>query len=148
MSRVYWALGAAILVLATIAYISHLQRDRDAIRAEYAGFVAQVKVQGEAAKKAAQIQEAADKKRKDQVDAENARLRRANAAIARGLRDARSSAGYLPQPAPGSASPPSTCFDREQLESAIRRLDAGLSELAERGDQAITDLDTAKEWAK
>jgi hypothetical protein len=148
LERFWKPLAVACVILATLTYATVIKHDRDAIRAEYAVFVATVKVQGEAAKKSAQIQEAADKKRKDTADAENVRLRTANAALARSLRESRSSAGYLPKPAPGSASPDRITFDREALESAIRRLDDGLSAIAESGDQAITDLDTAKRWAQ
>ena len=148
MIRVYLAVAALLAVLATSLYIVHLRGSRDAIRAEYGTFVAKVRTDGEAAQKAAKAKESADRKRKDQADAENKRLRSTNAALARSLRDARSAGGYVPKPAPGAASPDRACFDRAGLERAIRQLDEGVSRLIEQGDQAVTDLDTAKEWAR
>lgn len=84
------------------------------------------------------------KKLKEKVDAENKMLRDNNAVLSKRLLDARSSSGYLPAPAPGSASANRISFDRAELDGAIRRLDAGVQGLIDEGDTARINLDTAK----
>jgi len=146
--RFWKPIGLILVILATVAYVNVLRSERDAIRAEYAGFKAQVQAQGEAAEKVAKAKESADKKRKEQADAENTRLRTANAALNRSLRESRSASSFVPAAPSGSASPDRACFDRAELERAIQSLDERVSQLIGKGDQAITDLDTAKGWAK
>lgn len=147
----YAALGAAV-VIAGLGIALKVQTSRlDAVKAEYAGFVAQVKAIGEAAEKAAKLKEAEDKKRKETADAQLTRSRRELAALGdayRSLRDNRSRSGYLSAPASGASSPARACFDRAELERTLGQIDAVGSGIAAEGDQARIGLDSAKEWAR
>jgi hypothetical protein len=40
------------------------------------------------------------------------------------------------------------CFDRAELDTAIRSFVAGIVELVGEGEQATLDLDTAKRWGQ
>ena len=107
---------------------------------------------GEKAEQEKLAKEADDKKRKEESDAENAKTRRDLAGVYdayRKLRDSRSAgSGGLSAPSPSAASPDRTCFDPAKLGAALRRLDEGVLGIAETGDKAIADLDTAKRWAQ
>jgi hypothetical protein len=115
---------------------------------EHAEFRAQVKAVGEAQEKRTQETIARNQKAKESADAQVKRLTAANKSLADSLLNARSSSGYLPRPAPGSASPDRACFDRAELESAIAQLDAGLSGIAGKGDEARIAIDGLRDWAK
>ena len=47
----------------------------------------------------------------------------------------------------GSRSPGLACFDRAELEQALRRLDAGISGLIDEGDAGAVGLNVARSWA-
>ena len=147
----YAAIGAAV-VIAGLGLALKVQTSRlDAVRAEYAGFVAQTKAIGEAAEKAAKLKEAEDKKRKETVDADLNRARRDLAGLAdayRSLREQRARSGFLPAAAPGAGSVTRACFDRAELERTLGEIDAVGSGIAQEGDQARIGLDAAKRWAR
>lgn len=147
----YAALGAAV-VIAGLGVALKVQTSRlDAVKAEYAGFVAQVEALGEAAKKAAKLKEAEDKKRKEIADAQLTRSRIELAALGdayRSLREQRARSGFLSTAAPSSADPGRACLDRAELERTLERIDAVGSGIAQEGDQARIGLDSAKEWAR
>ena len=126
---------------------------QDVARVEqaYESFKAQVKVEGETAKKEALAKEMSDKLAKDTANAENAvTVKHLNDTITslRKLRADRASSGYLSPAAPGSTSPQTACLSRADAERAIRDFVEGAGGLAEEGDRAITDLNTAKSWAQ
>lgn len=141
------AFVAGIAVGAVPAW-KYQQARLDAVQAKYDGFVATTKVIGEQAAKDAKKVEAADKLKKEKSDAEFKVVSAANVALARKLREARSHSNYLPPAAATSSSPERACFQRTELESAIGRLDTGVSGIAEKGDAARIGLDTAKGWAQ
>lgn len=119
----------------------------DALRAEYKGFVATVKAQGEAAKKIADAKEAADKKRKEENDAayqtDIARLTADN----RRMRDERARSRFVPSGPGAAGSSGLACFDRAELERALQQLDNGVSGLLEEGDADAVGLKVARRWA-
>lgn len=147
-----WGAIAAGVVILGLGVALRVQTARlDGVRAEYAGFVASVDAQGKAAEKVAKAKELEGKQAKERADRENAKTKRSLAdiyAAYRGLRDSRSGSGIVPAAAPGAASPDRACFDRAGLDSAVSAFDRGVTSLIERGDQAITDLNTAKAWAQ
>lgn len=118
-----------------------------AVKAEYAGFVATSKAEGEAAKKLADAQAAEDKRKKESSDHEYQMRIASLAADNQRLRDARARSGYVPAAPAGSRSPGLACFDRADLESALRRLDAGISGLVGEGDADAVGLNVARSWA-
>lgn len=81
------------------------------------------------------------KERSDENYARNlARL----AADVKRLRHARTS--LLPAPSPSSTSPDRACFDRGELDAALRRYRDGVIGLVEEGAKAVEGLDEAKAW--
>lgn len=144
----YIAAGGAVIILGLSVALKVQTDAKQAVKAEYAAFVADVRAKGEAQERETKATIERDRKAKEKVDAENKRLRSANATLAVSLRESRSSVGYLPAPAPGAASPNRVCFDRGSLERSIAELDAGVSSLVERGDAYRIDLDSAKSWAQ
>lgn len=147
-----WVAIAAGVVILGLGIAVKVQTARlDSVKAEYAGFVAQVEAQGKAAAKVAQAQIAADKLKKERADREHANTKRNLADIYdayRRLRDSRAAGGIVPPAASGSPSPERACFNRPALDNAVSALDRGTTKILERGDAAIADLNTAKEWAK
>jgi len=147
----YAAIGAA-LVIAGLGVALKVQTSRlDAVKAEYATFVAQTKAIGEAAEKAAKAKEEADRKRKEDADAQLTRSRRDLAALGdayRSLREQRARSGFLSPPAPGAADPGRACLERAELERTLERIDAVGAGIAQEGDQARIGLDSAKRWAQ
>jgi hypothetical protein len=118
----------------------------EAVQARYDSFVAQTKLIGEQAEKEAAARIAADKLNKEKSDAEYTKLSAANADLAKRLHNARSHIGYLPPARAASSHPDRACLARAEFESAIRRLDDGVSGLIAEGDAARIGLDVAKEW--
>lgn len=140
-----WQLIAVgLLALSVFAYWKHCEYVKD----DYRKFIAKLEAQGKAQEEKVRLIVEQGKKDKERADRENARLRDSNTALSRSLRDARSSARYVPPAAPGSRSPDRATFDRAELERAIQQLDAEVSGLIAEGDQARIDLDTAKAWIK
>lgn len=145
---VYAALAAGIALLGMGIALKVQSARLASCKQEFAGFQAQVKALGDVAEAKAKATELADKAKKEKIDRENIRLRSGNADLARSLRDARAGSGYVPAAAPGARNPATACFDRPELERAVQQLDAGVSGVVEKGDQARIDLDAAREWAK
>lgn len=147
------AAGAVIIALAGALYVQttrlELEQKRRAALAEaFQEYRRKVSELGIQARKDAAHQAAADLKNKERTDAENTTLRAARAALARELRDARRSRGsYLPPAAPGAASPETATVDRSEFDRTMELLDERGSRIAEEGDKAIVDLDSAKRWA-
>jgi len=139
---------AALLAFVGMGVAIKVQSSRlAACNAGFEVFKAEVKAKGDAAAAEAARIDAENAKRKEKADAERKRLLSANADLAARLRDARAGRGYVPEAAPGSASPDRAAFNRAELDGALRRLDAGVSGLIAEGDAARLGLDSAREWA-
>lgn len=120
----------------------------DAVRAEFKGFVDVTRALGEAAQKESIRREAADKTKKDQANAENKRTIDSLRADVKRLRDARAGGSFVPAAPAGSLRPELACFDRPELERAIRGLDRTVQGLVDEGSEATVNLDTARAWAQ
>ena len=131
------------VILAVVGFVWNCER----VKTNHQELIASMKVAAEENDKRVKIAIAQAKKDKEKADNENKVSRSRIASLSSQLRDARSGS-YLPPAAPGSASPERSCFDRTSLDSAIRRLDSGVQGIIDKGDAAITDLDTAKRWAQ
>lgn len=129
------AFGA--VALAVGGYVWYCERSKDQLAASKA-IAEQQAIQN--AKQAYR-----DLKNKERAD-ENyeRRINRLRADVKR-LRD--SSASLLPPAPSGSPSPERACFDRTQLDAALRKFAGGASELVGEGAAAVEGLDVAKEWA-
>jgi hypothetical protein len=112
----------------------------------YKGGVESLAKQAEA-RTATRIQ--SDKLNKETADADHTKAIARLAADNRRLLNARANSNILPaSTAPaGSVEAGSIKFNREQLERAIQQLDAGVSGLIEKGDEARLSLNIARQWA-
>lgn len=119
----------------------------DTVQAKFDGFVATVKAEGEAAEKLAKAAAAEDKRNKESSDHEYESRIASLTADNQRLRDARARSGYVPAAPAGSRSPELACFDRTELEQALRRLDEGISGLIDEGDADAVGLNVARRWA-
>lgn len=124
----------------------------DAVKAEYASFVAQVKVVGEAAQKAATEQTERDKLAKRKADNENSNTLAALRADIKRLRSANPPGSNLPAPSAATSRPDLLCLDRAEYQredgAALEKLFAGARSLADEGTKSTVDLDSAKRWAR
>jgi hypothetical protein len=136
------AIGVLVLLLC-------LQTWRlDAIQTEYATFASGVEQVGKLAAAAAEKKEADDKLAKEKADHENVITHAKLADTIKRLRAQRASSGFLPPAAPGAGSPQRACFERDDLERALRTLDRGVQELVAEGDEVTVNLSSAKRWAQ
>jgi len=119
----------------------------DAVQAKFDGFVATTKAEGEAAKKLADAQAAEDKRKKESSDHEYQTTIASLRADVKRMRDDRARASFVPAAPADSRSPDLACFDRAELDGALRRLDAGISGLIEEGDAGAVGLNVARSWA-
>lgn len=147
----YAAIGAAVAIGVLVVALKVQTSRLDACKADHAAFVAMVRMEGERAEKLAKEREAQDKKKKETADADLKKARSDLAGVVdayRSLREQRASRGFLPAPAPGSASASRACLDRAELERTLGEIDAVGSGIAAEGDQARIGLDAAKRWAR
>ncbi len=120
----------------------------EAVSAGYRAFVSTTAALGDAAKKAAVRQAALDQSKKEQADHENQIVVAALHADIERLRNTRAAGGFVPATASTTGRPELACFDRSELESAIRVFDRGVQGLVDEGSEATVNLDTAKRWAR
>lgn len=119
----------------------------DALQSKHDGFVATTKAQGEAAKKEAEAKAKADRQLKESSDREYQTTIASLRADVKRMRDDRARASFVPAAPAGSRSPGLACFDRADLDGALRRLDAGISGLIEEGDAGAVGLNAGRRWA-
>lgn len=116
----------------------------DALQSKHDGFVATTKAQGEAAKKEAEAKAKADRQLKESSDREYQTTIASLRADVKRMRDDRTRASFVPAAPAGSRSPGLACFDRADLDGALRRLDAGISGLIEEGDADAVGLNAGR----
>lgn len=119
----------------------------DAVKAEFDGFVTTTKAQGEIAENLAKAKEAEHKREKEIADHEYQTTIAGLAADVKRLRDDRARSGYVPAAPAGSRSPGLACFDRTELEQALRRFDEEVTGLFAEGDADAVGLNVARSWA-
>lgn len=140
------AVGLLVAILA--AYGVTMRTQRDIARAEYSDYRRDVAVAAQAAAEQALKKTIADEKRKEEADEENMRLQRSLADATRKLRDARAASSFVPATASCPSRPESACFQRADLERALRELDQEVQRLVDEGSRAVVELDTVKRWAQ
>lgn len=119
----------------------------DAVKAEYAGFVATTKAQGEAAKKLADATAAEDKRNKESSDHEYETTIASLRADVKRMRDDRTRGRFVPAAPAGSRNPGIACFDRAELERTIRDFDTAIQGLVDQGSADAVGLNVARRWA-
>ena len=140
--------GAYALVLgACWTHGCHYGEQR--ISADYANFRINTEIVGKQAQREADERKALDERRKAASDESYSKALTVLSADLERLRRARASADYLP-PAPADTKCPEgwACFDRTELQQAIRQLDEGVSGLLAEGDSVRLQLSTAIDWAR
>jgi len=146
-------LGLGIAVKVQTSRLTTSKAETVAVQSKFDAFVAQAKAIGDAQNAKAKAIEVIDKQRKEKADYDNAKAQRDLAGVYaayRSLRDSRTNpgSGILPPAASGSSDPTRACFDRAGLDSAISTLDRGVAGILGKGDSAIVNLNTARQWAK
>ena len=119
---------------------------REDVRA-FTAYKIEVAALGKAAEMEKARIEESNKLNKERTDAENQRTLDTLRADVKRLRLARAGRSFLPAATATAKSPDRACFDRAELESAIRDFDRGVASLIDEGDEARVNLDTAKKWA-
>ena len=119
----------------------------DAVQAEYDGFVATAKAQGEAAKKLADATAAEDKRKKESSDHEYQTTIASLRADVKRMRDARAGSRFVPAAPAGSRRVDLACFDRAELERTIRDFDTAIQGLVDQGSADAVGLNVARSWA-
>ena len=146
------ALGLAFLAFgAFTAYRMHKhdQIALNALQSEYDTFKGGVAALGKAAEVRTKAENAANLKRKQDADKENAdAFAVANRTIASLRRDAdRARGSFVPGASSTAKRPDLACFDRVELESAVRGLVTEVRGFVDEGGKATLDLNTARVWA-
>ena len=119
----------------------------DAVQAEYDGFVATTKAQGEATKKLADAKAAEDKRNKESSDHEyQTTIARLDADVKR-MRDDRARSRFVPAAPAGSRSVGLACFNRADLERTLQQFDEAVTGLIAEGDADAVGLNVARSWA-
>ena len=119
----------------------------DVVQAEYDGFVATTKAQGEAAKKLADAKAAEDKRKKESSDHDyQTTIAGLNADIKR-MRDDRARSRFVPAAPAGSRRVDLACFDRAELERTLQQFDEAVTGLIAEGDADAVGLNVGRSWA-
>lgn len=144
-----WKIVAVAAIITILAgYGQTMRYQRDSLRVEYSDYRREIAKAAQLAAEQALKKTIEDQEWKGKADADNLRLRGDLAVLTKRLRDARASSNLVPAAASCPDRPASACFQRADLERALQRLDAGVSDLLGEGDRAIVDLETAKKWAQ
>ena len=143
----YIKLGLVSAIVAAVYFFGHhqgYQGEHD----KFTTFKAQVAEVGKIQESESKAKDLAYQQLKEKSDAENKHLKSDNLDLSRRLLNNRTHSGYLPKAPPTSKRADAACFNRLQLEQAIRQLDTGVQSLITEGDSARIDLNTAKAWAQ
>lgn len=145
-----WAVLAVALVAAAAfgaaRMHAHDQARYDALEAQFEEFKDKTAALGREAKAAAVAKEAADKKRKEDADAENS-VALATLADTIGKLRARSSGRRVPDLTACSANPAGADRERAEFQPAYRDLLSAVRAEADRCSERTVKLNTARRWA-
>lgn len=139
---------AALAIAIGAIYITGWVRGHHSAELDFAAYKTKVETLGEEqAKHNAEVIQA-NNARKEKSDAIY-RTRIAGLTADLGKLRNSASASSLPAPAPDSRCPPEwACFDRQELDAAIRDFTRETAELVGTGEEVRLRLTTAIEWAK
>ena len=142
----YFLLAGALLGALIAWSIQSLRID--ALQSQYDAFVDTAKAAGDIAQKQADARAEHDKQLKATSDANyQTAIDNLNADIAR-LRNARAGRNIVPPSPTNSRRPDLACFDRAELEQAVRNFDSGIQRLVDQGSANTIRLNAAAEWGR
>ena len=144
----WWAKPLAVLLLLAATWGHGWMRGASHGEAKLAAFAADVRTEGVKAQAVADARADRDRQRKAASDASYEKALVVLGADIERMRRARAGSNPVPAAPAGSRCPEGwACFDRAELEQAIRRLDADVSGIVAEGDSIALKLDTAIRWA-
>lgn len=141
---IYLGLGAVIAFL----YLrnSYLEVKVDLAESRYETFVDDVAKLGNEAKLKAKQVDQENKLKKEKADEDLRKLRSLNNELSKRVRD-NSRSSFVPPTGPATGKPETACFDQQSIDGAIKRFTERVTGIVEQGQEAITDLNNAKQWA-
>ena len=144
-----WVTIGMGMVILSLGVGLKVQNSRlESCKAEYAAFVAQVKMAGEEAQGKANAERLRQAELLKKTESDYAKTKSALAVANRRLRDAARARGSgVPAAPAGSKRPDLICLDRAEYTRAYGTLTARLRELADEGAENALSLRTAQEWA-
>jgi hypothetical protein len=119
----------------------------DALRAEHKTFVTTIKMQGDVAKKVADLRAEENKRNKESSDRDYEKTIASLRADVKRMRSEHSRSSFVPPVPTGARRSDLACFDRVELDRTLRELDAEISDLIEEGDKNAVGLNIARSWA-
>jgi hypothetical protein len=145
----YAAIGAAVVIFGLSVALRVQTHRLEAVSQEYERFKGVTEALGNIYKaKAATTKAAYEANTKRTNDAHKKSTATLNADIDGLRKQLNSGSGGVSSVPVNPQRPELACFDRQELDTAIRRYQSGILEIAGKGAQATLDLDSAKEWAK
>lgn len=138
-----WIVAVAFAV-SVGGYVWHCEKSKDNFKKLVYQLEAQAKEQEKRNKERADQQAKAKEEADAKAKRDTAQLHRT---IAR-LRDERSRASLVPAAPAASDDPARACFDRAELDGALRKFEEGITGLLAEGEQAVIGLDAAKAWQR
>jgi hypothetical protein len=141
------AVGAGVAWKVQGLRLDSAKSETKAVKADAKAFKDATEAEGKAAKKVADAKKLEDERKKKESDDEYENRISGLTADVKRLRNTRSSGSFVPSAASTTGSPDTACFDRPQLERAIRNFDSGLQGLVDEGSKSSIGLDVAKQWA-
>lgn len=143
----YIYLGLGLIVL-TLGIALKVQSSRlESCKAEHKAFVSEVERLGNEAKLKAKQVDQENKLKKEKADEDLRKLRSANNELSKRVRD-NSRSSFVPPTGPVTGKPETACFDQGAIDGAIKRFAERVTGIVEQGQEAITDLNNAKQWAQ
>jgi len=137
----FWFVIPLLALTASTAYYRH---DAASVRAEFADFKVQnqlVAIKAEAAK--------AEKEKKDAERINHAVASRDSAISRLRKSQANPRSGFVPNSTGTADADSRVCYDRQALDSALRKLDSGVSQIVGSCDQTVIDaLSLLSAWPK
>ena len=155
----WWARALAVLALmaACAGFGALKMHEHDAVvlaasESKYSQFVAETRARGDQAARDAKAADALNKANKEKADAKHDRDVAGLKLTIAGLQPARAergaTGGFVPQARGADGGDPRACYDRPELDAALRALDQDLQRIADEGSKAVVDLNAVKRKAQ
>jgi hypothetical protein len=145
-----WAILALSILCAILSGALYFRNAQiKECRSDYRVFVAEAEALGKIAEADSKREIERQQKIITSKDKELEKAKRDLVTAHKRLRDERRAGGsVLPPASQNSGSPQIACLRRAEFDAAFERFIGRIAELTEEGDSRITELNSAKEWAK